>query len=159
MCGIVGIYNKNQKPVSESYLRKMTDMMIHRGPDDGGVFIDKNLGLGNRRLAIIDLSKTGHQPMSDKEGNYWISYNGEIYNFLEIKKELEKLGYSFRSKTDTEVIINSFKEWGTDCFKKFNGMFALALWDKRNQALTLARDRYGIKPLYYWQNKNVFLFH
>ena len=158
MCGIVGIYNFRGKPVSESQIKKMTDIMTHRGPDGEGVFIDKNFGLGHRRLAIIDLTERGHQPMANEKGDIWISYNGEIYNFLELRKELEKLGYRFKSKTDTEVIIHSFEEWGIDCVKKFNGIFAFALWDKKNQALTLARDRYGIKPLYYWQNNNVLLF-
>jgi asparagine synthase (glutamine-hydrolysing) len=158
MCGIVGIYRFDKRSVSKSEIKKMTDMLLHRGPDDEGYSIDRNLALGNRRLAIIDLTEKGHQPMSNEKDDIWITYNGEIYNFLSLRKELKKLGHCFKSKTDTEVIIHSFEEWGTDCFKKFNGMFALAIWDKKNQNLILARDRYGIKPLYYWYNKNVFLF-
>jgi len=158
MCGIVGIYNFKGKPVLESQIKKMTDIMAHRGPDGEGIFIDKNLGLGHRRLAIIDLTEAGHQPMANEKKDIWISYNGEIYNFPVLKKELEKLGHRFKSKTDTEVIIHSFEEWGIDCVKKFNGIFAFAIWDKKNKTLNLARDRYGIKPLYYWQNQNVFLF-
>jgi len=158
MCGIVGIYNFKGNPVSESQIKKMTDIIAHRGPDGEGIFIDNNLGLGHRRLAIIDLTEGGHQPMSNERGDIWITYNGEIYNFQDLKKELGKLGHHFKSKTDTEVIIHSFEEWGTDCIKKFNGMFAFAIWDKKNQTLILARDRYGIKPLYYWQNRKVLLF-
>ena len=158
MCGIVGIYNFKEKPVLETQIKKMIDIIAHRGPDGEGIFIDKNLGLGHRRLAIIDLTKAGHQPMTNEKGDVFIIYNGEIYNFLELRKKLEKLGHRFKSKSDTEVIIHSFEEWGIDCVKKFNGMFAFAIWDKKNRNLILARDRYGIKPLYYWQNKNVFLF-
>ncbi|MDD2696650.1 MAG: asparagine synthase (glutamine-hydrolyzing) [Candidatus Pacebacteria bacterium] len=158
MCGIVGIYNFKRKPVSESQIKKMTGALAHRGPDGEGIFVDKNLGLGHKRLAIIDLSKAGHQPMSNEKGEIWITYNGEIYNFQDLKRELEKLGHRFKSKTDTEVIIHSFEQWGVDCVRRFNGMFAFGIWDKKNQTLTLARDRYGIKPLYYWQNQNVFLF-
>jgi len=158
MCGIVGIYNLNKKPVSEKILKEMTNTMVHRGPDDQGIFIDKNIGLGHRRLAIIDLSKTAHQPMPNENDSLWLVYNGEIYNFLELKKDLIKKGHRFKSKTDSEVILHSYEEEGIDCVKKFNGMFAFALWDKKNETLFLARDRYGIKPLYYYQNKNVFLF-
>jgi len=158
MCGIVGVYNFNKKPVLESQIQKMTEAMAHRGPDDKGVFTDKNIALGHRRLAIIDLTEAGHQPMANEKKDIWITYNGEIYNFLELRKTLEKLGHRFKSKTDTEVIIHSFEEWGIDCLKRFNGLFAFAIWDKKNQTLTLARDRYGIKPLYYWRNHNVFLF-
>jgi len=158
MCGIVGVYNFDKKPVLKSQIQKMTDIMVHRGPDDEGIYIDRNFGLGHRRLAIIDLTSAGHQPMTNEKKDIWISYNGEIYNFPVLKKELEKLGHHFKSKTDTEVIIHSFEQWGIDCVKKFNGIFAFAIWDKKNQTLSLARDRYGIKPLYYWQNNNVLLF-
>lgn len=158
MCGIVGVYNFSGKPVSQTQIKKMIDAITHRGPDDEGIFIDNNLGLGHRRLAIIDLSEAGHQPMANEKKDIWISYDGRIYNFPELKNELERLGHRFKSNTDAEVVIHSFEEWGVDCFKKFNGMFAFALWDKKNKNLILARDRYGTKPLYYWQNKNVLLF-
>ncbi len=158
MCGIVGLCNFNGKSVFYHQIEKMTNSIKSRGPDGKGFFVDKNFGMGHRRLAVIDLSERGNQPMSDKEKKIWVSYNGEIYNFLELRKELEKLGYRFSSRTDTEVIIYSYKEWGINCVNKFNGMFAFALWDKRKREFFLARDRYGIKPLYYYQNNKVFLF-
>jgi len=149
MCGIVGIFNLNGEPVSQVILRKMTDAIAHRGPDAEGFYIDSFIGLGHRRLAIIDLSPAGHQPMSAEDGNYIITYNGEIYNFQALRIELESLGYKFRSKTDTEVVLHAYVQWGANCVHKFNGMFAFAVWDKTRQELFLARDRYGIKPLYY----------
>jgi len=158
MCGIAGIYNFSRKPVFKSQIKKMTDIMVHRGPDDEGIYLDKNLGLGHRRLAIIDLTKTGHQPMSNEKRDIWISYNGKIYNFLDLRKKLEKLGHRFKSKTDTEVILHSYEEWGVDSVKKFNGMFAFALWDERKKKLFLVRDRYGIKPLYYYSDGKQIIF-
>lgn len=158
MCGIVGYLNLDSKPASEIILKRMTDKIIHRGPDGEGQFIDGSLALGHRRLAIIDLSLLGHQPMASKDSRYTITYNGEIYNFKEIRTELESHGHQFRSKTDTEVILNSFIQWGRDCVRRFNGMFAFAIWDKIAKKLFLARDRYGIKPLYYVQRNNIFLF-
>lgn len=158
MCGIVGYLNLDSKPASEIILKRMTDKIIHRGPDGEGQFIDGSLALGHRRLAIIDLSLLGHQPMASKDSRYTITYNGEIYNFKEIRTELESHGHQFRSKTDTEVILNSFIQWGRDCVKRFNGMFAFAIWDKIEKKLFIARDRYGIKPLYYVQRNNIFLF-
>jgi asparagine synthase (glutamine-hydrolysing) len=149
VCGIAGIFNLNGEPVSPVVLRKMTDAIAHRGPDGEGFYIDSFVGLGHRRLAIIDLSPAGHQPMVTPDGNYAISYNGEVYNFQEIRIELESQGFQFHSKTDTEVVLNAYSAWGEKCLDRFNGMFAFAIWDKRNQKLFLARDRYGIKPLYY----------
>jgi asparagine synthase (glutamine-hydrolysing) len=149
MCGITGVLNPKGEQVSESLLKKMLAAIAHRGPDGEGIYIDSELGLGHRRLAILDLSSAGHQPMSTEDGGYIISYNGEIYNFLEIRKELEKLGEQFHSKTDTEVVLKAMAKWGVSALNKFNGMFALALWNKKTRELILARDRYGIKPLYY----------
>jgi asparagine synthase (glutamine-hydrolysing) len=149
MCGIVGIFNQNGEPVSPVILRNMTNAIQHRGPDSEGFYVDSFLGLGHRRLAIIDLSRAGHQPMMTEDKQYAISYNGELYNFQELKAELENLGHPFRSRTDTEVILQSYVQWGNRCVHKFNGMFAFAIWDKTRQELFLARDRYGIKPLYY----------
>ena len=149
MCGIAGIFNLNGEPVSQVILRKMTDAIAHRGPDGEGFYIDSFIGLGHRRLAIIDLSPAGHQPMSTEDGNYIITYNGEVYNFQELRIELESLGYKFRSKTDTEVVLHAYAQWGTECLNRFNGMFAFAIWNKKRQELFMARDRYGIKPLYY----------
>jgi asparagine synthase (glutamine-hydrolysing) len=136
----------------------MTDVIAHRGPDGEGFSIDSFVGLGHRRLAILDLTPAGHQPMRTGDGSVSLTYNGEVYNFAELRTELEALGYQFDSSTDTEVVLNAFHQWGTESVNRFNGMFAFAVWDKRSQTLTLARDRYGIKPLYYRQNGDVFLF-
>ena len=158
MCGIAGIFNLNGEPVSPVFLRKMTDVIAHRGPDGEGFYTDSFVGLGHRRLAIIDLSPAGHQPMITPDGNFAISYNGEVYNFQELRVELESLGHRFRSKTDTEVVLHSYAQWGAECLERFNGMFAFAIWDRTRQELFLARDRYGIKPLYYTYAGKTFLF-
>ena len=158
MCGIVGIYHLNGSPVSSVMLRKMTDAIAHRGPDGEGFYTDSFIGLGHRRRAIIDLSPAGHQPMITKDGQFVLVYNGEIYNFQELRLELESLGYQFHSRTDSEVVLYAYAEWGEKALDKFNGMYAFSLWDRRRQELFLARDRYGIKPLYYTYQGNTFLF-
>lgn len=202
MCGIAGILNLTNKPVQPSTIKRMCDVMRHRGPDDAGYlffriepskskkgvwkeFVDKdfsyhhpdyfsempnlldsgtddkeawNLALGHRRLSVIDLTSAGHQPMADSEKKIWITYNGEIYNFKEVRGELENSGYVFRSHSDTEVILNSYKAWGIKSILKFNGMFAFALWDSGSNQLFLARDRYGIKPLYYYFKNGHLIF-
>jgi asparagine synthase (glutamine-hydrolysing) len=158
MCGVAGIFNLSGEPVSPVLLRRMTDEVVHRGPDGEGFFIDSFIGLGHRRLSIIDLSPAGHQPMISRDGQIVLTYNGEVYNFQELRLELESLGHQFRSKTDSEVVLNAWAEWGKDCVGRFNGMFAFAVWDKREQALFLVRDRYGIKPLYYTYSGQSFLF-
>lgn len=158
MCGIVGIYNLDGEPASAPLLKRMTDIIAYRGPDDEGHYTNGPVGLGHRRLAIIDLSPAGHQPMATPEGDVLLAYNGEVYNFHALRIELEAKGYRFRSHTDTEVVLYAYKEWGSKCLDKFNGMFAFAVWDKRDQTLFLARDRYGIKPLYYTKFGNTFLF-
>jgi asparagine synthase (glutamine-hydrolysing) len=135
----------------------MNSTMVHRGPDGDGVFIDGGVGLGHRRLSIIDLS-TGDQPMSSADGQVTIAFNGEIYNFQELRKELEDKGHRFRTKSDTEVIIYAYVQWGTDFVRRLRGMFAIALWDSRNQTLFLARDRVGKKPLYYYYDGKTLLF-
>jgi asparagine synthase (glutamine-hydrolysing) len=153
MCGIVGIFSFNGKPVDLKLLIEMRDTMVHRGPDGAGVWVskDKRIGLGHRRLSIIDLSEAANQPMCNEDATLWISFNGEIYNHAEIRKELEQIG-SHQWKTDhsdTEVILHAFEQWGIDCLEKFRGMFAIALWDDKRKELWLIRDRIGIKPLYY----------
>jgi asparagine synthase (glutamine-hydrolysing) len=158
MCGIAGLIHLNGEPVSPVILKKMTDAIAHRGPDGEGQWIEGNVGLGHRRLAIIDLSSAGHQPMITGDHRYVLSYNGEIYNYREIRSELEALGYWFRSQTDSEVVLNALAHWGPDALLKFNGMFGLALWDRKEQTLLLARDRYGIKPLYYARQGQSFAF-
>lgn len=158
MCGIAGILNLNGEPVSPVLLRRMTDAIAHRGPDGEGSFTDGAVGLGHRRLAIIDLSPAGHQPMATPDGRLVIAYNGEVYNFQELRLELESRGYQFRSRTDTEVVLHAYALWGPECVHRFNGMFAFVIWDNLRQELFLARDRYGIKPLYHAQQDGVFAF-
>jgi asparagine synthase (glutamine-hydrolysing) len=149
MCGIAGIWNyKTQRPVDPGRLRLMTDLLSHRGPDGDGFYCKGSVGLGHRRLSIIDVAG-GHQPMSNEDGSIWITFNGEIYNFQELREPLVKKGHVFKTRSDTEVIVHLYEEIGPDCFEKLRGMFALALWDSRNQQLILARDRIGIKPLQY----------
>src|SRR6266436_4810222 len=149
MCGICGQFNFiHHEPVEPETIRRMTDSIRHRGPDDEGYLISGPLGLGFRRLSIIDLAG-GHQPMSDVEETVWVIFNGEIYNFKELRADLEQRGYSFRTRSDTEVIIHGYKEWGTEVFNHLNGMFGLAIWDVQKKRLVVARDAMGIKLIYY----------
>jgi len=161
MCGIAGIYRFDNQEINQNRLQAFTDALKHRGPDGSGYeLLNKNqLGLGHRRLSILDLSEAGKQPMIDASNRYTITYNGEIFNFEELKKELEALKYSFQTRTDTEVILTAYAEWGKDCLHKFNGMWALAIWDKEKEELFLSRDRFGIKPLYYHTTETEFLFN
>ena len=160
MCGICG-YSSN-KSLGKQLLKKMNDTIAYRGPNDEGYYIDniegKEIGLAHRRLSILDLSSLGKQPMISDDKNIVVVFNGEIYNFLEIKEELLKKGYIFNSTTDTEVIVNGYKEYGIDVIKKFNGMFAIAILDLRDKSLYLIRDHIGIKPLYYYYDKDNFIF-
>lgn len=151
MCGIAGIWRLNNQSVDLEELRQFTDSLLHRGPDGGGYeLLDENrLGLGQRRLSILDTSELASQPMFFADGRYAIVYNGEVYNFLELRKELEAKGYAFRSGSDTEVILAAWAEWGKACLNRFNGMWAFAIWDRDQRELFLARDRFGVKPLYY----------
>lgn len=151
MCGIAGIFSLGRQNVALNELKQFTDGISHRGPDGEGFWISDNgkLGFGHRRLSILDLSENGKQPMHYAEGRYTITYNGEVYNFLEIRSELKSKGYYFKSDSDTEVILAAFDAWGRDCLLRFNGMWAMAIWDAKKNELLLARDRYGIKPLYY----------
>ncbi|MCK5475605.1 MAG: asparagine synthase (glutamine-hydrolyzing) [Candidatus Pacebacteria bacterium] len=158
MCGITGIYNLNGNSVNRDTIKKMTDLIAHRGPDGEGFYVKKNIGFGHRRLAIIDLSETGHQPMHNEDGSIWITYNGEIYNYIELRKELRQKGHIFKSETDTEVIIHAYEQWGEKCLDKFNGMFAFAIWDEKKEQLFCARDRFGIKPFYYFFDGKRFVF-
>lgn len=158
MCGITGLVHLDNAPVSPVTLQRMTDAIAHRGPDGEGHWIEGNVGIGHRRLAILDLSPAGHQPMASADHRYMLSYNGEVYNFRELRSELEAAGYWFRSKTDSEVVLNALVHWGTAALLRFNGMFALSLWDRKERTLLLARDRYGIKPLYVSHQGNTFSF-
>ncbi|MCA6441382.1 MAG: asparagine synthase (glutamine-hydrolyzing) [Chitinophagaceae bacterium] len=159
MCRIAGIVNPNNK-ISIDKLISMRDAMIHGGPDDAGYYVDEDNGvsLAHRRLSLIDLSNAGHQPMQSLQQDVTIIYNGEIYNYKELQQTLIQLGYKFKSNSDTEVIIASYLQWGINCFEKFNGMFALALYDKRSSKLVLARDHAGIKPLYYSIQNGTIIF-
>ncbi len=158
MCGILAILNfDSQNEVEGSLLRQMSDTMVHRGPDDKGDWIKGPVGLGHRRLAIIDLSSAGHQPMANENGTVWITYNGEIYNFQELRQILENKGHIFRSNTDTEVVLHAYEEWGTACLSRFNGMWAFALWDEKERSLFVARDRLGVKPLVYTHDPQRFI--
>lgn len=157
MCGIAGIVNVQGGGVSEEILRRMNDRLRHRGPDDEGVLINGCAGLSQRRLSIIDLS-SGHQPMTNEERTIWVTFNGEIYNFLELRPILEGHGHRFLTNSDTESIIHGYEQWGVDCLQQFRGMFAFGLWDQPNQRLLLARDRAGKKPIYYAQADGNFFF-
>ena len=154
MCGICGVYGFDDRKL----IRAMNKTLVHRGPDQEGYFIDKNIMLGHRRLSIIDLSSKGKQPTHNENKTVWCVYNGEIYNFAEIRDELEKKGHRFYSNTDTEVIVHAYEEYGFECLKYFNGMFAFALWDSKKKLLFLARDRIGVKPLHYYYDKKKFVF-
>lgn len=156
MCGIAGII----KCGSFDILQRMISLQAHRGPDDAGIcwFQEQYAGLAHRRLSILDLSKAGHQPMSNLLSNHWITFNGEIYNYRQLRDELKTKGYTFTSDTDTEIILAAYNHWGADCVKRFNGMFAFAIYNEITQELFLARDHLGIKPLYYWQSGNKFAF-
>src|SRR5688572_9105743 len=149
MCGIAGIlYSDPSRPACEPTVAAMRDCMVYRGPDDFGIHLDGPLGFGFRRLSIIDLSG-GHQPMSDVSGRYCIIFNGEIYNYRELREQLIQRGHQFRTHSDTEVILATFMAHGERCVEQLNGMFAFAIWDRVDRSLFLARDRMGVKPLYY----------
>ncbi len=160
MCGIIGFITQKSFTLYKDALPEAASCLSHRGHDDSGIFFDEKAGLGmaHQRLSILDLSEAGHQPMFSADGHICIVYNGEIYNFKEIRKILEEYGYCFKSDTDTEVVLNAYLQWGTDCLQRFTGMFALAIWDARNRCMFLARDHVGIKPLYYHLKNGVFLF-
>ena len=163
MCGIAGIFGLN-RPLSgdETGSRRVLERMVaalrHRGPDDGGVYLDGRVGLGHRRLSIVDLSAGGHQPLANADGSVWISFNGEIFNYVELRRELESRGHLFRSSSDTETIVQAYMEAGPGCVEAFNGDFAYALWDRNRQRLVLARDRMGVRPLYYTFRDGVLVF-
>ena len=159
MCGIAGIWNLDGRPLDPDALVQFTDTLAHRGPDGRGTWIDADaaLGLGHRRLAILDLSDDGRQPMTYGDGRWWLVFNGEIYNFLELRRELEGKGHRFRTEADTEVVLAAWSEWGPAALDRFNGMFAFALWDRSERRLVLARDRFGIKPLHYAHRPGVSL--
>jgi len=161
MCAIAGLICLKRDCRYEDHLRivgKMGEFQSHRGPDDNGMISLGHVCLGSNRLSIIDLSEAGHMPMSDGEKKLWIVYNGETYNFQTLREELLRCGHEFRSKTDTEVVLNAFKQWGEQCFERLAGMFAFAVYDRQTDTLTLVRDRFGKKPLYYTHDSKHILF-
>ena len=160
MCRITGIWDLHRSCDLVATCERMRDTLIRGGPDDAGIYLDReaNLALGHRRLSIIDLTPTGHQPMTTSDRRFTICYNGEVYNYQEIRKELEAIGMSFCGTSDTEVLLNAFAFWGPACVERFIGMFAFAIWDARERALVLYRDRIGVKPLYYYQHNGLFAF-
>ena len=158
MCGIAGIFNLDGQPVSYNLIMAMNNALAHRGPDGEGVYIDENIGLGHRRLSILDTSANGAQPMHSKNGEWCVTFNGCIYNYNEIRVKLRSLGHQFTSTSDTEIISEGLAAYGPSVFEQFNGMFAIAAFHKPSKTLYLSRDRYGIKPLYYWFNKKTIVF-
>src|SRR5678815_3021928 len=157
MCGIVGIVRSDKSDIDEAVLGRMCAAISHRGPDDDGFYVNGPVGLGMRRLAIIDL-KSGQQPIHNQDRTAWIVFNGEIYNYLELRAKLEKLGHTFYTNSDTEAIVHAYDQYGADCPKHLRGMFAFAIWNETNQELFLARDRVGKKPLLYAQIEGDLVF-
>jgi len=164
VCGICGLLGESNN--TGGVVSGMLQAIAHRGPDDEGTFIESKIALGHRRLSIIDLSKNGHQPMFSADGRFAVVYNGELYNYKNLRLGLQRsiagdtnaMAYPFQTQSDTEVILAAYQKWGVDCLKYFNGMYALAIWDKEKKELFIARDRLGIKPLYYWNDGKTFVF-
>ena len=149
MCGITGIFDtRGSSEINRAVLQRMNDSQLHRGPDEGSLHIEPGVGLGHRRLSIIDIA-TGQQPLFNEDGSVVVVFNGEIYNYQQLIPELQALGHVFHTKSDTEVIVHAWESWGADCVKRFRGMFAFALWDRNQQTFFMARDRLGVKPMYY----------
>ena len=158
MCGITGIFNLNAEPVNQNLLTRMTRILSHRGPDDEGVCAWGKVGFGHRRLSIIDLSSRGHQPMSNEDETVWITFNGEIYNHLSLRKKLENVGHRYKSQTDTETIIHLYEEYGIECLDYLDGEFAFSIWDANKKIIFSSRDRLGVKPFYYYISGKLFVF-
>src|SRR5438132_947660 len=158
MCGIAGVMHLDGSPVQRETIDAMSELIRHRGPDDYAVWTGDGVGLGHRRLSIIDLSSRGRNPMPNEDESVWLIFNGEIYNYRDLKPGLERAGHRFRSATDSEVLLHLYEEQGPDAVGRLNGMFAFALWDRNKRRLLLARDRFGVKPLYYTTTGNTFAF-
>src|SRR5947209_413685 len=157
MCGICGIFRFDGRQLDSHKLEQMSNVLRHRGPDGSGSFSDQEIALGHRRLSIIDLDGGG-QPISNEDGTLQLVFNGEIYNFVELRRELEAFGHVFKTKSDTEIIVHAYEQWGPNAVDRFNGIFAFALWDSKTRRLILARDHLGVKPLYYCVVDGQFLF-
>ncbi|MCW5798363.1 MAG: asparagine synthase (glutamine-hydrolyzing) [Nitrospira sp.] len=158
MCGIAVAIGLNGRPVERAAVERMAKSLLHRGPDDGGIYMDGPVGMGFRRLSILDLSEAGHQPMISQDGQYVLVFNGEIFNYVELRDELRKLGYQFRSSGDSEVLLAAYREWGRECLPKLNGMWAFVIYDRRHRRLFGSRDRFGVKPLYFSRDTTVIQF-
>jgi asparagine synthase (glutamine-hydrolysing) len=158
MCGICGIIRLDNKLIHEDPIREMMRIMKHRGPDDEAVYIEDNLGFGFVRLSIIDLSAAGNQPMYSRDRRYVMVFNGEIFNYIELKEELQKEGVIFFTKTDSEVLLNAYIHWGEECMNRFNGMWAFVIYDRQKKKIFASRDRHGVKPFYYLQTADLFAF-
>jgi len=158
MCGLVGVLNLDERPVLLSDIKKMAEKIAHRGPDGEGYFVKGNIAFAHKRLAILDPKPRGKHPMESKDGNWVIIFNGCVYNFLELKQDLKTKDHEFITNTDTEVIVEGLAEYGTEFFKRLNGMFAIGAWNKSEKNLYLSRDRFGVKPLYYFFNNKSFVF-
>src|SRR5580704_10521555 len=156
MCGIAGIMSFSDQGVDQSIIQRMTDALSHRGPDANGFFATTKISFGHRRLSIIDLSTAANQPFQDNSGRYVIIFNGEIYNYRKVKELITD--YSFKTTSDTEVLLAAYIKWNSACLRYFSGMFAFAIWDKKEEELFIARDRFGVKPLYYFTDDNRFIF-
>src|SRR5262245_30218889 len=152
MCGFTALIRFDNAPPDRAAVTRMTDVIAHRGPDDFGEWLEGGIGLGFRRLSILDLTPAGHQPMESLDGRYVIALNGEIYNYVEVRRELMDLGYRFRSTGDTETLLNAYAQWGADCLPKLNGMWAFLIYDRQQRLLFGSRDRFGMKPLYRYQD-------
>ena len=156
MCGIAGIYNYHspEEPSQEQSIRKMLSIIRHRGPDESGIYLGGNMSIGSVRLSIIDIA-SGQQPMCDESGNYWIVYNGEIFNYEELRHDIEKKGIRLKTQSDTEVVVQMYAMYGAKCLQHFNGQFSFCIWNKKKKEFFLARDRVGIRPLFYWAHKRI----
>lgn len=148
MCGIAVVIGLNGRGIERAAVERMAESLVHRGPDDSGIYVDGPVGMGFRRLSILDLSEAGHQPMVTSDQQYVLVFNGEIFNYVELRSELRELGYQFRSSGDSEVLLAAYREWGRNCLAKLNGMWAFVIFDRRRRCLFGSRDRFGVKPLY-----------
>src|SRR5688572_32441985 len=157
MCGLVAMLGLHGRPADGAVIKRMARSIAHRGPDDSGLYLNHQVGFGFRRLSILDLSPAGHQPMRSDDGQLVIVFNGEIYNYLELRAELQAAGYRFRSTSDTEVLLTAYQHWGPDCLSRLNGMWAFVIHDQRRGVLFGARDRFGVKPLFAHRGKEYWL--
>ena len=158
MCGIAVAIGLNGRPIERAAIERMAQSLVHRGPNDSGMYLDGAVGMGFRRLSILDLSEAGHQPMVSEDGQHVLVFNGEIFNYVELRAELRQMGYQFRSSGDSEVLLAAYRQWGRDCLAKLNGMWAFVIYDRPHRRIFGSRDRFGVKPLYYNRTDSVIQF-